>query len=306
MLSPFLLRQRSSFLQAVRKFFLQRDYLEVDTPIRLPALIPEATLLPFPSAGHFLQTSPEICMKRLLASGNRRLFQLCHCFRREEEGRYHLPEFSMLEWYRSGWTYRQLMEECEEFVRRLATENSWAAVQENIPSLVFGRHRISLAPPWPRLTLEDAFGRYGGTSVAAALEQDCFDRLLVEKIEPHLGFDRPVFLMDYPVQRASLARCKADNPAVAERFELYIGGIEVANGFTELTDAAEQRRRFEREQELSRGQGNDFGPLPEKFLADLERLSPCAGIAMGLDRLFMLLIGAERVAEAVSFAPDDL
>ncbi|GBE53668.1 elongation factor P--(R)-beta-lysine ligase [bacterium BMS3Bbin14] len=306
MISPRCLAQRSSLLQAVRSFFIARRYLEVDTPARLPVLLPESYILPFTSEGWFLQTSPELCMKRLLARGCPQLFQICHCFRRQELGRYHQPEFTMLEWYHTGWSYLELMAECEDLVRELAGGAESLAGVCGPATLRRDGQRISLAPPWERLTVEAAFLRFAGMPVREALDRDCFDELMVTAVEPHLGRDKPVFLYDYPAERAALARRKKENDAVAERFELYIAGIELANGFSELVNPAEQRQRFAAEISRRRKAGEPPVLMPERFLDDLGRLDETAGIALGLDRLFMVLLGAETVADVVSFAGDDL
>ncbi len=302
MISPHILRQRSRMLQAVRNFFLSRDYLEVDTPIRLPTLIPEAEIEPIRSEDFFLQTSPELCMKRLLAAGHERLFQICHCFRKGEQGRLHAQEFTMLEWYRTGWSYRELMEECEQLVQEVVRA---CAGEGDGDELARQGRRVSMRSPWTRLTVEEAFARYAGCSAREAVAKDRFDLLLVDRVEPELGLDRPLFLYDYPSALASLARTRDDDPELAERFELYIAGVELANGFSELTDPAIQRSRFM--EEITRaGQHGRRAALPEKFLAALAELPPCAGIALGLDRLLMLCAGADCLARVVPMAQDEL
>ena len=305
MLDVHGLQQRSALLQAVRSFFIERNCLEVDTPIRLPTLLPEANILPFPSDGWFLQPSPEQCMKRLLARGCRHIFQICHCFRREESGRLHQPEFTMLEWYRSGWDYTGLMRECEQLLNALATAGLDLPGVAPGPAIRRGGCLVDLAPPWERLTVAEAFHRYAGIAVRDALAAGDFDEVLVTLVEPHLGCERPVFLYDYPVELGSLARKSAADPSVAERFELYIAGIEIANGFSELVDPNEQRHRFTGEIAAIRGRG-DTAAMPEPFLADLERLGDMAGIALGLDRLFMLLQGCATLDEAQTFSCSEL
>ncbi len=294
MLTPTELQQRALLIQAVRNFFLDRRYIEVDTPVRLPVLIPEAEILPMLSEDRFLQTSPELCMKRLLASGCSRLFQICRCFRKGEKGRLHQEEFTMLEWYRTGWTYVDLMEECEDMMGQLAGRSLLSRTGQE----------IDLASPWQRLTVEDAFQRYAGISADQAVRTGRFDELLVEKVEPELGWQQPVFLYDYPLALASLARPKKINPAVAERFELYIGGIELANGFSELTDPEVQRQRFR--EEIKKMDTLVDTAMPEKFLCALEQLPDCAGIALGLDRLFMVLLDRDSIAEVLPFCDEDL
>ena len=296
MLSCSDLSKRSALLQAVRHFFHARNYREVDTPIRLPALIPEAEIQPLRSENCFLQTSPELCMKRLLANGCERLFQICHCFRKGERGRLHQEEFTMLEWYQTGWSYLELMAECEELVRALArccAEQDW----QPLPAWA------SQLEPWPRLTVAKAFQGFAGLSAEQAIKENRFDLLLVEKVEPALANFGAVFLCDYPIALASLARPKQTNPTVAERVELYINGVEIANGFSELTDAAAQRQRFQTEMEKA-GISNSL--MPEKFLHAVEQLPDCAGIALGLDRLFMTLLGRNSLAEVLPLSDNDL
>jgi len=300
MLTPQGLRQRSNLLQAIRSFFLQRAYIEVDTPLRLPVLLPEANLIPFASEECFLQTSPELCMKRLLARGCSQIFQICHCFRKEEHGRLHQSEFTMLEWYHKGWDYFDLMGECEQLVAFLASRAADVATAMEGEHLCWRESRISMALPWDRLTVAAAFERYAGVDVHETLEQGTFDEVLVTAVEPHLGKDRPVFLHDYPVVLGSLARRSPTNPGVAERFELYVAGIELANGFSELVDPEEQRQRFNQEVDSIRAQGRDAA-IPEKFLADLPLLGETAGIALGVDRLCMLLLGRDTLTPAIIF-----
>lgn len=303
MISTGRLHQRSGLLQAVRSFFYAREYLEVDTPVRLPVLIPESHIIPFASEGWFLQTSPEICMKRLLAAGSSKLFQICHCFRQEEVGRFHQSEFTMLEWYHKGWSYSELMDECEALLQAIASGgNSFEGV--NGLSLVRDGRTIDLASPWDRVSVEEVFQKYTGISARKAVKQGTFDELLVTRIESNLGWEKPVFLYDYPVELGSLARSKESDPSLAERFELYISGIELVNGFSELIDADEQRARFAGEIAYIESQGRKAA-MPEKFLNDLERLEETAGAALGLDRVFMLLLGVDSITEAVCFTGED-
>lgn len=305
MLTPRGLQQRSRLLQAVRSFFLSRSYLEVDTPIRLPVLIPEAEIIPIQSEDWFLQTSPELCMKRLLAQGCSQLFQICPCFRRGERGRLHQQEFTMLEWYHTGWSYVDLMDECEQMVRAVAAQLAAEEDTGEKESVHRAGKEISLGSPWQRMTVQDAFGRYAGMSAGEAVDKSVFDQIMVERVEPNLGWQRPVFLYDYPISLASLARQKNENPEVAERFELYIGGVELANGFSELTDPEVQRQRFAREIGTA-GNGTTQQPMPEKFLQALADLQDCAGIALGLDRLLMILVGAQTIADVLPFSERDL
>ncbi|MCL2789698.1 MAG: EF-P lysine aminoacylase EpmA [Desulfobulbus sp.] len=306
MLSPAGLRLRSDLLQAIRLFFLKRGYIEVDTPLRLPALIPESHLIPFASEGAFLHTSPELCMKRLLANGCDRIFQICHCFRKEERGRLHQAEFTMLEWYHKGWDYFDLMRQCEELIVQVAQSLPSCAGLVEGNGLRWGDALVKLAPPWERLTVAEAFQRYADVAVTKAVRTGSFDEILVTEVEPNLGVDRPVFLYDYPAEQgASLARRKRENPAVAERFELYIAGVELANGFSELVDPLEQRQRFQREIENVHRAGRT-AEMPEKLLAELSQVGETAGIALGVDRLCMLLMGHTDIAQTVPLFFEEL
>ncbi len=294
------LQQRAVLIKAVREFFQDRFFLEVDTPIRLPAIIPEANIVPVASSDWYLQTSPEICMKRLLAAGIPKLFQICKCFRHAERGMRHLPEFTMLEWYRAHADYRNLMDDCEELFLHVASQG------QHEKSIEINDQIISLERPWERMTVKEAFRRFSSISLDEAMEKDCFDEELVQYVEPCLGIDKPVFLYDYPLSMASLARPKKTNPDVAERFELFVNGIELANGFSELTEATVLRARFMSERRAINTQGRDSGPLPESFLEELTNMPPSAGIALGLDRLVMLFINAQSVDQVVSFLPEEL
>jgi len=301
MLNESGLKKRAALIQSVRSFFINRGYLEVDTPARLPVLIPEAYNEPVESSDHFLQTSPEICMKRLVAeSGCQKIFQICKCYRKNERGDRHLPEFTMLEWYRTRSNYHSLMEECEDLILDLARASGHS------DSIVFKGVKVSLEKPWKRLSVADAFKQYSPVTVEQALEQNTFDEVLCRYIEPNLGINKPVFLYDYPTVLGALARKKEDNPSVAERFEIYIAGVELANGFSELTDADEQRQRFEQDLQLIKSQERAAGKMPERFLEALPHLPETAGLALGLDRLAMVLFNAERIDQVVAFVPEDL
>lgn len=306
MLTPEGLQRRSLLLRAIRSFFDERAFLEVDTPLRLPVLIPESNIIPFASEDCFLQTSPEQCMKRLLALGCERIFQLCHCFRKEELGRLHQSEFTMLEWYQKGADYQTLMRQCEELLVFVAGHlKELPGVCDDGLGLCYQGQAIALSPPWERLTVTEAFRRYAGEDVMAALRQDRFDEILVSAVEPHLGQTRPTFLCDYPVELGSLARRSPQHPAVAERFELYVAGVEIANGFSELADADEQRMRLQHELTLI-DLGGGKGGMPEKFLAALPAMGEAAGIALGVDRLLMLLMDAPTLAAALPFLFEEL
>ena len=242
-------------------------------------------------------------MKRLLACGCSKIFQICSCFRKNERGRRHLEEFTMLEWYHSGENYLKLMDDCEELFRFFKR-------QLGVPHGLCGEKGVfftdfDFETPWERLTVSEAFQKFSPLSLTQTLKDHRFDEILVEFIEPELGKNIPTFLMDYPLELGSLAKTKTNTPDIVERFELYLGGVEIANGFSELTNEMEQRLRFEDEiVEIDRTWGKGVG-MPERFLQDIKKIKKAAGIALGVDRLFMLAIGGEDIADVVSFSPED-
>ncbi len=296
---PYL-KLRAEILQAIRIYFCEHDYLEVETPIRIREPIPEAHIDPIESETFTLQTSPEVCMKQLLASGYPQIFQLCKCFRNGERGNLHLPEFTMLEWYRADSDYQGMMRETEDMIHFVARSNDIG--EES----VYGDHIINLRPPWDRITVSDAFARFSSMAVQDALSQDKFDEIIGCEIAPKLGNTKPVFLYDYPAQCGALAKLKNDDPSVAERFELYICGIELCNGFSELTDALVQRQRFEAEMEIRKSSGKPTYPMPEKFLNALPEMPNASGNALGIDRLMMLFANVCSIDDVVSFTPEEL
>lgn len=287
---------RDRAIGAVRGFFHARGFLEVETPVRIPAPALELHIDAESSGRQFLRTSPELHMKRLIASGYERIFQIGPCFRRGERGQFHQPEYTMLEWYRAGGDYRDILADTRALLPAVAQAAIGRTVVER------GGTRTDLSGEWRVLTVREVFAAFAGWDPVAQYDGDRFDLDLVEKVEPNLPRDRPVVLTDYPVPAAALARCRADQPPVAERWELYVGGIELANAFSELTDAAEQRRRFEACAEERRRLGKDVYALDEDFLEALDRGMPsCGGAAMGIDRLVMLLAGSESVQDVMAF-----
>ena len=290
------LTERAQIIQSIRSFFIDRGYLEVETPHRIPANAPELHIDAVASGTCALHSSPELNMKRMLAAGYEQLFQICRVWREGERGQFHLPEFTLLEWYRVGIDYNALMNECIELLLVLIPEGK----------LCCGERTIDLASPWQKLTVAEAFTQYASIELNQALVSDCFEEILTSEVEPHLGKEKPTFLTEYPSSLAALARTKSGEPQVAERFELYIDGLELANAFSELTDAKEQRRRFEEDEDLRRTAGKTPYPLPEKFLAELATMPEAAGIALGLDRLIMLITEAKKIDDVVAFGPDDL
>ena len=295
-----ILRLRTGLLRAVRRFFTERDYLEVETPILIPAPAPEVHIDAIRAGKGFMHTSPELCMKRLLAAGYPRIFQICKCFRQGERGSRHLPEFTLLEWYRAKTDYLGLMDECEELVAFVLEELGLP------PVLEFQGRPLDLHRPWQRLTVQEAFARYASAPLGQAMEDGRFDELLAFEIEPSLGFPRPLFLYRYPSALAALARLSQEAPGYAERFELYVAGVELANAFSELTDPVEQRTRFEKELAKRKELGKTAYPLPDKFLRGLSGMPGSAGIALGVDRMVMLLTNQKEIDTVVSFTPEEL
>jgi len=319
---PFLLA-RSRIAAAVRAWFAARDFVEVETAILQASpgnethLHAFATELIAPDASKmrlYLHTSPEFAAKKLLAAGEKRLFTFARVFRNRERGALHHPEFTMLEWYRADEPYDVLIEDCAAL---LVT----AAEAAGTKGFNFRERTVDPFAPPERLTVAEAFQRHvridllatldDRDALAAAAKQqgirvadddtwaDVFSRVLVERIEPNLGIGRATILDEYPVSEAALARPTAHDPRVAERFELYVCGVEIANAFGELTDPAEQRRRFEAEMaEKERVHGERY-PLDEDFLAALAHMPPASGIALGFDRLAMLATGAQRIEQVL-------
>ncbi|SDT87010.1 EF-P lysine aminoacylase EpmA [Desulfobacula phenolica] len=294
------LATRSLVIQAIRDFFTGNHYLEVDTPIRCPSVIPEAQIDPVTTEGHFLHASPELCMKRLLSTGFDKIFQICKCFRKNERGSHHLPELTMLEWYAKDNTYLDLMDQCQGLIQFIAAK---LTLKNQIR---YQDKHIRLDGPWKKLTVEQAFDIYADKSLNTALEDNSFDEIMSFQIEPCLGNTTPAFLYDYPARLASLAKLKQDNPAFAQRFEFYMAGIELANGFTELTDPAEQHLRFKKENHIRKSQNKAVIPVPEKFLKDLHAMPDAAGIALGVDRLVMIFCDAPSIDDIVTFTPEAL
>jgi lysyl-tRNA synthetase class 2 len=300
-----LLRQRANVVSLVRAFFAQRDFLEVETPLLVPSpgldLHLEAFEVVTRSAARYLITSPEYQMKRLLAEEHPRIFQIAKCFRKGEEGERHNPEFTMLEWYRSNAGIDDVMRDTEELVA-LVTGGR----------VILGDRTIDTRAPCERWTVCEAFERFAGTPEdetldMAANDEDRYFALMVDAVEPGLAaLDHAVFLVDYPASQASLARKKPDDPRVAERFELYVAGLELCNGFGELTDATEQRARLERDREERRARGLPVYPIDEKFVEALAHVPPSGGNALGLDRLVALVCGTTEIRRVMAFTVDEL
>jgi len=370
------LKIRSCVLRAIRDFFHADGYLEVDTPLLLPTVAPEEHIVPFeivlgqdglppttvaaiPSQQGlrrwYLATSPELEMKRLVAAGHDRIFQITRSFRSGESGRRHSPEFTILEWYRPGTSIHDLVSDLQRLFLHIRTSMlgiigrtrkasvilseakdlcagvhcrrrgrsrkasvilSGVGPQAELPGndhlplseeplvalepLVYRGHPISLAPPWPTTTVREAFLNYAHAS-AAALSPSDFDLLLVDKVEPNLGRGRPEALHAYPAALGSLAKLDPADPTVAQRMELYVEGMELANGFVELNDPVEQRARFECARAAIAASGRTPPPMPEEYLACLPDLPDTVGIALGIDRLVMLFSDAADISEVLPF-----
>ena len=277
MKSLSILAQRSAFLRAVREFFYANGFIEVETPVKIHAPAPEEYIESVCSEGDFLRTSPELAMKVLLSQGCEKIFQIGSCFRANEKGRKHLEEFTMLEFYAVGWDYMRLAEFTAAMLKSAAGNSD-----------IFSSHSF--------ITVDEAFRRYAGVSAFEADQNDTFDELMVTKVEPNLGTDGLTFLVDYPASRASLSRLSAADPRVAERWELYRNGLELANAFGELTDGAEQRRRFDAANQFRAANQMHAYPEPVEFYAALDRgLPESSGCAIGVDRLLMLLCNEDDI-----------
>lgn len=307
------LRLRAELLGRIRRFFAARGVLEVDTPILSAAAATDPHLESFATeyAGPggsrrlYLQTSPEFAMKRLLAAGSGPIYQVAHAFRQGEYGSRHNPEFTLLEWYRTGCDHHGLMDEVEALVRTLLEGRRPLGAGERLSYAQAFRRHAGVDPLRDDVARLRRRAQEHGIALGAAKpgERDAWlDLLLTHVVEPELGRTGPTFLYDYPPSQAALARVRPDTPPVAERFELYVDGMELANGFHELGDAREQARRFAADLQQRKARGLAEVPSDTRLLAALEAgLPPCAGVALGLDRLLMLAAGRKRLSEVLSF-----
>jgi len=286
---------RSEVLRLIRAFFYTRGFVEVETPFLLSTVAPEEHIEPFAVEGRYLAASPELQMKQLVSSGWSKLFQITRSFRKREKGKLHNPEFTILEWYRPAEGLEELMGDMEQLFLFVARELGRGE------GISFGGGRVDLSPPWKRVSVTDAFLRFAGWDPVAEFDQTRFDMDLVTKVEPRLGFEKPGFLHSYPAAAASLAALCPNRPETAMRVELYIAGLELANGFFELRDPVEQRERFEKARQQIKEAGRIPPPLPEEFLSCLEHMPPCAGAALGVDRMVMLFCDASSMSEVMAF-----
>ncbi len=303
------LQVRARVFSAIRAFFARRGVLEVDCPLLSAGACPDPQIEPFvvrtADGPRYLHTSPELAMKRLLAAGSGDVYSLGHVFRRGEQGRRHNPEFTLLEWYRTGWDGERLMGEVAELVAEVFPQARRRAPERITYAAAFDRSLD--VDPFRAGTdeLADAAGRRGVSGSGDWDRRTWLDWLFAEAVARDFAPDRLTFVVDFPPDQAALARLRPGAPPVAERFEAFWGDLELANGFTELTDANEQRRRFEHEAAQRRARGLDPISVDERFLAALETgLPDCAGVALGVDRLLMLVCGADQLAEVLPFAWD--
>ncbi|MBL4804341.1 MAG: EF-P lysine aminoacylase GenX [Alphaproteobacteria bacterium] len=317
---PYL-EARMHVIKAVRAFFDDQDFWEVETPILQVCPVMDTHIHAFKTdilgldlqkeRELYLHTSPEFAMKKLMVAGVKDLYQICHVFRNGEGSKLHSPEFTMIEWYRSHAGYEDIMDDCVDLLRTIAKKL-------DISEYSFNGHTADPFKDWERLSVAGAFEKYADIDLAAALEDrdrlaeavaeqgirvtdsdnwdDLFHAVMAEKIEPHLGMGVPTILYDYPASMASLSRRKPDDTRFAERFELYVCGVELANAFGELTDAKEQRTRFIEEMDIKEKLYGERYPIDEEFLEALEYgLPESGGIALGIDRLVMLASGADDI-----------
>jgi lysyl-tRNA synthetase class 2 len=305
--STGVLKQRAQLLKHVRDFMAAREILEVETPVLSHHGNTDANLNSFTTLLHspsvvnpellYLQTSPEFAMKRLLAAGSGPIYQIARVFRDAELGRLHQPEFTMLEWYRPGFDHHKLMDEMAELLLELGltipTRASYATVFTRVIDI--DPHQADIA------LLQEAATSYGLQGIDNT-RSVLLDFLFSHLVAPELGKLEPIFVYDFPVCQAALARIRADQPAVAERFELFIAGMEIANGFHELSDVKEQKRRFEHDNSLRQAKGLAEVKIDEYMLAALAHgLPDCAGVALGIDRLLMAILGYDSINKVVSF-----
>jgi len=315
--------KRSNYIQKIRDFFKSIDFIEVETPIMVKTPGMEPHLNPFETSfisihGEktpvYLNHSPELQMKKLLGKGFERIFNLTKVFRNGEYGGgLHNPEFTMLEWYRQKADYLNIMKDTENLITSLAKNST----------IEYQGEKIDLTPPWPKISVHELFlkkcnidllenkdfdqfkktaEQKGHDTKGCQDWDDIFFKIFLNHIEPDLGKNNPVFIYDYPASQAALAKKSSKNPFWAERFELYIGGLELANAFSELIDAKEQRTRLLSEQKLRKKLKKTVFAVDEEFLSHLESIQhPCAGIALGIDRLLMILLNKKNIEEVLLF-----
>lgn len=283
--------KRAQAIKAIRNYFNAEGFLEVDTPVRIPAPANEPHIIPPASGDWFLRASPELQLKRLLAMGFTKLYQIGPCFRQGESGDRHSPEFTMLEWYRANATYLDVLDDMRRYVvaAAMAVNGSTLVERDGV--------QLDLALPWEIITVQEAMIKYAGWDPLEEYDQDRFDFDMGIKVEPQLPKDKVVVLMNYPAQAAALAQLSSEDNRVAERWEAYAFGIELCNAFGELVDPIEQRARFIAAREEKIACGEVPMPLDEEFLSALGSMPPSGGAALGVDRLIMVLTGAPTIGK---------
>ena len=309
------LRQRSEIITSIRRFFDKRGVLEVETPLLCQASVTDVHLHSFSSEFRnplspdiqqlYLQTSPEFAMKRLLCAGSGAIYQICKSFRNEEAGRFHNPEFSMLEWYRPGFDHLQLMNEMDDLLQEVlqcepAEVISYQQVFLNVLQI---DPLVASLDDLKRLCAEHGFDHIAEDET----DPDTLLQLLFsEKIESVIGQQKPCLVYGFPASQAALARIDENDPRIARRFEAYYKGIELANGFHELADADEQLQRFERDNQKRVKMGLPHVKIDQEFISALRHgLPDCAGVALGIDRLMMLALGKNHIREVMAFSVDN-
>lgn len=298
------LRARAKIITTIRDFFARRGVLEVDTPLLSSATVTDPYIMSIAAyhkdQTYFLQTSPEYAMKRLLAAGSGSIFQICKAFRQGDLGQNHNPEFTMLEWYRLGFDHHALMDDMDDLLQIILKTSP----ADRLSCTEVYKKYIGIDP---HVTSTEELAAWAKSNIHFTGEltdrNAWLDLLFTHGIEPHLGLERPIFLYDFPASQAALAKIRNENPPVASRFEVYFKGLELANGFHELQDAAEQRKRFENDLAYRKQNNIPLVPLDENFLASLQHgLPDCSGVALGIDRLIMLTLERRDIADVLSFS----
>lgn len=289
------LELRAHLLQTIRAHFDGQGYLEVETPCLLTTVAPEEYIEPMECDGRYLATSPELQMKQLVAAGMGRIYQVTRSFRRGEYGRKHSPEFTILEWYRGGSSLQCLVDDLDQLMKACVKALCGGDRFE------WNGHTVDVSKPLKVTSVQEAYRRYAGWDPVESWDPVHFDVDMVEKVEPNLGRGEPEALGYYPHQAAALARLWPGDRRVAQRVELYVEGLELSNGFVELSDAAEQRQRFQESSEAIRAQGRTPPPVSESFLEALPFLPDTVGMAVGVDRLAMLLTNSKLLEEVRAF-----
>lgn len=310
---PTALKRRAAMLADLRAFFAEREVLEVETPLLSAETTLDLHLEPLTSTVDapgidgrrmYLQTSPELAMKRMLAAGSGSIYQVCKAFRGGERGRWHNPEFTILEWYRVGWDVHRLMGEVAALIETLLAGSRSLEPATYVSYADLMRRHAGIDPHEASIqALRRAVADGPSPVDTSGLDRDdLLSRLFDEQVEPRFAADRVTVVFNYPASQAAMARLNASDPRSAERFEAYVGEIELANGYGELRDPIEQRQRLERDLASRRGTGRPLPPVPSRFLAALESgLPPCAGVALGFDRLLGLDLEAGSIDEVVAF-----